>query len=265
MTGGMLTAALGYAGRGWPVFPCRPDDPSCPDPGRCDCKAPLTPHGFKDATTAPGPIRAWWSQWPAANVAIATGEPGPDVLDVDVKADGSGFAALSRLRRAGLVTGAAVLVRTRSGGEHIYFAGTGQGCHALPRHHLDFKSAGGYVLAPPSKVHGRPYEVLDERDATGRLSWTAVRRVLDPTPRRPQAHRAVRWDGGELPPGVQRALAAGAADRSAALHRLVGACVRAGLDEDTIHQLAASYQPALEKYGARLGAEVERSLRRIGA
>jgi len=43
----LLEAALGYARRGWPVFPCKPD------------KAPYTPHGFKDATTDPAAIRQW--------------------------------------------------------------------------------------------------------------------------------------------------------------------------------------------------------------
>jgi hypothetical protein len=264
MTGGVLGQALAYGAANWPVFPARANADPCPyPPGECECKAPLTAHGFKDATTDPEVICGWWRKWPDANVAIATGQPGPDVLDVDVKPGGSGFAALNRLKRAGLVTGAAVLVRTRSGGVHIYFAGSDEGCHSLPRHHLDLKARSGYVLAPPSRIHGSPYELLEERDATGRLDWQAVKQLLDP-PRRPRI-LATRWDGGDLPPGVQRALAADAADRSAALHRLVGACIRAGLDKDTIHQVAASYQPALEKYGARLGAEVERSMRRIGA
>lgn len=265
MPGGVLGQALAYAAIGWPVFPCRPNIDLCPagPAGRCECKAPVTPSGFKDGTTDPAVIRAWWSRWPDANVAIATGAPGPDVLDVDVKPDGNGFAALNKLKRAGLLSGATRLVRTRSGGLHVYYAGTGQGCHALPRHHLDFKAAGGYVLAPPSRVHAQHYELLDHRDGAAALNWQAVKQLLDP-PRRP-AHRPSTWQGGDLPPGVQRALAADDSDRSAALHRLVGACVRAGLDEATIHQVAGSYPPALEKYGARLPAEVDRSMRRIGA
>ncbi len=144
MTGGeLLGQALGYAGRGWPVFPCCPDNPACTKPKCHECKAPAIPsahpaasackgecgrdgHGFHDATTDPGRIRAWWRRWPRANVAIATGAPGPDVLDVDRKADGDGFAAFGRLRRAGMLTGAAMLVRTRSGGVHLYFTGTSQ-------------------------------------------------------------------------------------------------------------------------------------------
>ena len=76
----MLAGALAYARRGWPVFPCRP--------GR---KEPDTAHGFKDATTDPERITAWWTAVPGRNVAIATGAPGPDVLDVDVRPGGSGY------------------------------------------------------------------------------------------------------------------------------------------------------------------------------
>jgi hypothetical protein len=260
-------AALRYAAAGWPVFPCRPDNPRCPHVEKCRvCKTPLTGHGFQDATTDPAVIRAWWARWPGANVGIATGAPGPDVLDVDVKADGNGFGALNRLKRAGLLAGAEALVRTRSGGLHIYFAGTAQSCHALPRHHLDFKAAGGYVLAPPSAVHGSPYTLLDHRAGTVALDWPKVTAVLDPPRSSPRS--SPRWSQpGELPPAVRRALEAPAPDRSAALHRLVGACVRAGLDEPAIHELAAGYEPAVAKYGSgdRLHAEIDRSLTKIGA
>ncbi|HEV8279808.1 MAG TPA: bifunctional DNA primase/polymerase [Streptosporangiaceae bacterium] len=260
---GILRQALAYAATGWRVFPCRPHADPCPAPDHCQCKAPVTPSGFKDATSDPDVIRSWWRRWPDANVAIATGAPGPDVLDVDVKPAGSGYEALKKLQRRGLLTGASRLVRTRSGGLHVYYAGTSQRGGALPCHHLDFKATGGYVLAPPSRVHGKPYELLDHRPGAAALDWAAVKRLLDP-PRRP-VPRPGTWGGGDLPAIVQKALAAPATDRSAALHRLVGACVRAGMNEETIHQLAGNYQPALEKYGAWLATEVERSLRRIGA
>ena len=270
MTGDrMLRAALRYAQAGWPVFPCRPDNPRCPHVEKCRvCKTPLTDHGFRDATTDPAVIRAWWKRWPDANVGIATGAPGPDVLDVDVKPDGNGFAALNKLKRAGILAGAVALVRTRSGGLHVYFAGTAQGCHALPRHHLDFKATGGYVLAPPSAVHGSPYELLDHRAGTAALDWPKVTTVLDPPRSSPRCSPRTSppcSPPGELPPAVRQALEAPAPDRSAALHRLVGACVRAGLDTPVVHEIAAGYEPAVAKYGPRLHAEVDRSLTRIGA
>jgi Bifunctional DNA primase/polymerase, N-terminal len=177
----LLAAALRYA-PAWPVFPCKPDS-----------KEPATAHGFKDASADPAQIRAWWRHWPDANIGIATGAPGPDVLDVDRHEDGDGFAAFNRLKRAGMLAGARALVRTRSGGLHAYFTGTGQPCGRLPAHHLDFKSSGGYVIAPPSVVGGKPYELLDHRPAAGRLDWAAVRSLLDP-PRPAPARR--RGDGG---------------------------------------------------------------------
>jgi hypothetical protein len=229
--------ALAYAERGWPVFPCRPDNPACTKPKCHECKAPLTPHGFEDATTDPAVISTWWRRWPTANVAVVTGTPGPDVLDVDRKPDGNGFAAFNRLKRAGMLTGAAMLVRTRSGGVHLYFTGTSQRKGALPRHRLDFQACGGYVIAPPSSVHGQAYEVIDSRPATATFNWDAAKQLLNPP----------------------------VTDRSAALYRLIGACVYAGLDDGAIHRITAGYQPALEKYGRRLDAEVERCLRKIGA
>jgi len=257
---GLLIAALRYARAGWPVFPCQPDGTLPPN-----WKAPLTEHGFRDATTDPAVIRAWWARWPRANVAIATGIPGPDVLDVDVKPDGNGFAALNALKRVGVLIGAAALIRTRSGGIHLYYVGTAHGCRSLPRHHLDFKSGGGYVLAPPSKVGGQPYELLDHRTGTAALDWPRVAEVL--SPRRParRDRSPSALSRGELPSSVRRVLEAPAPDRSAALHRLVGACVRAGMNEPAIHELAAGYEPAIAKYGLRLHAEVDRSLTRIGA
>jgi hypothetical protein len=75
----LLGAAARFAGV--PVFPSVPGG-----------KNPLTQHGFKDATTNETAIRRWWSRWPNANVAIATGSPGFDVLDVavDVQASARG-------------------------------------------------------------------------------------------------------------------------------------------------------------------------------
>jgi Bifunctional DNA primase/polymerase, N-terminal len=269
MTAHMLAQALAYAVRGWPVFPCRPDQGECPylPPRKCQCKAPLgaaVPNGCLDATTDPGRIRAWWRSWPAANVAIATGAPGPDVLDIDVDQAGSGYRALNKLIGAGVASGASIMVRTPRGGAHIYYAGTGQGCHRLGRHHLDFKATGGYVLAPSSTIHGgRTYRLLDQQPAAKSLDWDAVIRVLDPPRQRTATPQT--WSGDDLPPKVQRALAADDSDRSVALYRLVGACVRSGMDEAAIYQLAGGYQPALEKYGPRLDTEVTRCLRRIGA
>jgi hypothetical protein len=239
VSGPALDAALRYAAAGWPVFPCKPGS-----------KQPATSRGFKDGTTDPERITRLWTACPDLNPAVPTGASGPDVLDVDVRQGGNGFEALGRLKRAGLLTGARALVRTPSGGIHIYFTGTDQACGRLPRHYLDFKSRGGYVLVPASVVGGKPYELLDQRAGEGQLDWAAVRRLLDP-PGQQQARREgdddrsvmrlVEWVARQNRPGDRhdplkwaafRLLEAGQLDDVAAAE-LVGASVRAGTTSGT--------------------------------
>lgn len=54
----LLNAALGYAELGLPVFPCNIE------------KKPLTPHGFKDASTSVDQIKEWWNKWPDASIGM---------------------------------------------------------------------------------------------------------------------------------------------------------------------------------------------------
>ena len=130
MTDGTLRQALAFATSGWPVLPCLPGQ-----------KIPATPHGYRDATTDPEQINDWFGRHPDWNLAIATGAPGPDVLDVDHHGPaGNGYPAFRRLRAAGLLDGAAIYVRTPSGGLHAYFTGSSQRNGHLPGHHLDFRS-----------------------------------------------------------------------------------------------------------------------------
>jgi hypothetical protein len=237
-----LAAALRYAGADWPVFPCSPGG-----------KVPATRHGFLDATTDLDKITWWWSRHPDRNVAIATGTPGPDVLDVDVRETGSGFAAFAWLRREGLLDGASAYIRTPSGGLHAYFTGSEQGNGRLPRHHLDFRSQGGYVVAPPSHVNQRHYELIKRADGQGRLDWAAVTRLLEPEPQqqaqRPgekpaDACRLAEWvarqQEGNRNDGLfwaaNRALEAGLTD----LGELADAARHTGLDDREITRTLAS-------------------------
>ena len=86
----LLDAALKYASRGFTVFPC----------GGSNGKKPLTPHGFKDASTDPKQIEEWWTTHPDANIAIATGEmSGLVVLDIDNKNGKDGSSTLLELEK----------------------------------------------------------------------------------------------------------------------------------------------------------------------
>ena len=238
MTDTTLRRALAYARRGWPVFPCQP--------GR---KIPATTHGYLDATTDEQQITDWFTCRPGRNLAIATGAPGPDVLDVDQHGQsGSGFPAFARLHRTGLLHGASTYVRTPSGGLHAYFTGSAQHNGHLPGHHLDFLARGGYVLAAPSRVDSRPYQVLAATGRDGRLDWDAVTSLLEPNreqqppPRRSPGHdldHLARWVASQ-PEGNRNAGLFWAANRAldtdpaADLSSLAAAARQAGLGDQEI-------------------------------
>jgi hypothetical protein len=163
-----VETALDYAAHGWKVFPIRPDG-----------KEPCTPHGVDDATTDESMIMRWFGNG-LPNIGIATGVGSIDVLDVDVHPTGNGYAALRVLAKAGLVKGAQAIVRTPSGGAHLWFKGTDQRNGRLKDHHIDFRSQGGYVLVPPSVVAGKPYVLSEQSDDDGTCDWSAIRALLEP-------------------------------------------------------------------------------------
>lgn len=170
-------AAVAYARAGVPVFPCLTSG-----------KAPLVRRGFRDASRDLRQVAAWWRRWPEANIGVPTGAPSDvDVVDVDLHADRSGFAAFERARRLGLVSSWELLVRTPSGGVHAYFPHAAeQRCWALPGARVDFRGDGGYVVVAPSRVRVtpdvvRPYELLlVARRAPAPVDASALRALLDP-------------------------------------------------------------------------------------
>lgn len=177
-------AAGHLAAAGIPVFPCVSES-----------KKPMTKHGFLDATTDLDAVRLWWRQWPRANIGIPTGgRSGMDVVDIDVH-NAPGPVSVHRAAQAGLVGGWFATVRTPSGGMHAYYP-----CHPDCRQPswqaakagIDFRGAGGYIVAPPSRGPGGlvGYEVLAVATESGHpIDASALRDFLDPRPIRPPARQ----------------------------------------------------------------------------
>lgn len=137
--GDMLSAALEYARRGTPVFPCNPN------------KSPATPNGFYDATADEGLIRVLWADRPDMLIGLRTGEPSVVfVLDVDGH---EGQETLAALEAENETLPETYEVSTRSGGRHLYFRYPGvrvKSTNGVIGPKLDVKGDGGYVIAPPS-------------------------------------------------------------------------------------------------------------------
>jgi hypothetical protein len=199
-----LTAALGYAARGIPVYPTHWPHPnadgaslacSCPRGRYCDrpAKHPLVWHGVKDASRDPTQLMRWWQRWPQANIGLATGIVF-DALDID------GLQGMAALRQHLPTVGRrhpGPLVATGGGGWHYWYAPSGLG-NRPPRGlaHVDWRGLGGSVLAPPSR-----------HLSSGRYRWL---RGLDqaPLPEVPAALRALlepqRPPASPSPPGTLR-------------------------------------------------------------
>ena len=145
--------AANWARAGFPVFPCNPAT-----------KAPLTPHGFKDATADLQTVMAWWQAHPNALVGLATGEAsGLFVIDLDVDKDTGealGEASFAALGLSHLL-GSVPTVATPSGGRHLYFrdCGLGNSSGKLGAA-IDTRGNGGYVIAPGSVTPKGIYSLL---------------------------------------------------------------------------------------------------------
>src|SRR5215218_619960 len=83
----VISAALMYASREWPVLPVTPTSE----------KKPLIRDWPHRATTDAGQIEEWWARWPGANVGVLANHL--VILDVD-NHDGS-YAGLASLQEFG--------------------------------------------------------------------------------------------------------------------------------------------------------------------
>jgi Bifunctional DNA primase/polymerase, N-terminal len=142
-----LEAALEYARMGIPVFPCNPLD-----------KRPLTPNGFKDATTDEAQIRAWWLKRPNAMIGAPTGSAsGMWVVDTDkdpVK-NIDGEATLNHLTAQHSALPKTVTTITPRGGKHRIFSWDSaveiRNSAGKIGPGIDVRGEGGYVCLPPSR------------------------------------------------------------------------------------------------------------------
>lgn len=231
----LLEAALRYAELGYRVFPCVPGG-----------KAPLTPHGFQDATTDAAKIEAWWTDHPNANIGLPTA--GLFVIDVD----GPDNPWPEDPERALDLARGAMSLTPRGGRHHIFRAPEGRTLSSTagkvaPK--VDTRANGGYIVVPPSTVSGKPYQWADESELdapAGDLheppEW--LLRLLNGSPALFDESALGRTAACALLPGEETAPNAAnpeadgnvipAGQRNAALARLAGSMRRVGMNRQEI-------------------------------
>jgi hypothetical protein len=250
-----LDAALAYAERGYPVFPCSPNS-----------KVPFArTNGCKDATTDEATIRQWWEAAPTANVAIATGTvSGLYVVDVDTVS--------SEVMPLLPTTWTA---RTRGGGWHYIYAVT----EPLPNTNkkaanavhadADTRGEGGYILVFPSVIDGKQYSWVNDIDPAPLPSWIADK-VRPKTETRMATRQmfamvSTSWAGKALEEECTKVANTGEGGRNEALNRAafkVGQIVAGG------HLSASQAGQALDAAAAACGlpererrSTIERSIK----
>lgn len=234
----LYRAAQALIREGQPVFPCHAKGEKA--------KAPMTKHGLNDATLDLAQIKRWWKSHGDAALGIPTGIVW-DVLDVDVKDDRDGRVHLPYLQRLGLLNGCQKVVRTPSGGWHLYFkAASGLTNKARAALGLDVRARGGYVIAPPSYIWTDDYEGAYEdigptEGATDEpLLWDLIHSTLAPIDtdtnkpvqllgyERSSSLAALRGWLSERMPG----------ERNNALHWAVCRCIDNGIDPNELVEVA---------------------------
>jgi hypothetical protein len=220
MTSQIIAQALGYAARGWSVFPCGWQGDRR--------KYPLTKHGFLNASRDPIVVQEWWHRWPNANVGLATGAvSGFDALDIDPRHGGDESLADLQVEHGPLpVTIRAI---TGGGGNHVLFrhrSGMSNSRGELPVG-IDVRGDGGYILAAPSThPNGRVYawDIDADPDETELADWPEwLFAIIATRPRQ----RAL-----ELPENWRRLVADGVSEggRNEAIARLAGHLLRKYID-----------------------------------
>jgi hypothetical protein len=202
-----------------------------------------------NATTARATIKRWWTKFPDAAIGIPTGIK-YDVLDVDTR-NHDGRLHLVTLSNLGLLAGCKRVVKTPSGGFHLYFnpnpmltnktRGGSTG--------LDVRAKGGYVIAPPSYIieTEKGYEgAYEDLGATSNstdqvLQWDLILNEI--TPLDSVTKREI-----ELPPrGQWRSIAglkntvakATEGERNNILYWAVNRCIENGFDPHELMEAAS--------------------------
>lgn len=214
---------------------CSCRNPDCFSPG----KHPRLKHGVKQASSDLASVDQWWSQWPGANIGIATGHI-VSVFDVDLDKDGDKSLRWLEVTHGRLPKTWTTI--TGGGGRHYFFKMPNEelknAVKLWKRPGLDFRGTSGYVVAVGSEtnkgsyswVHGlAPWEV-ELAELPGYIlqqvrHGVRIRKVRRENPQKVEINAFDSLGSGE---------------RNTGLARIAGHLIASGKDYNTSRTLLAS-------------------------
>jgi hypothetical protein len=221
----VVTQALEYAARGWPVFPLT-----------SKTKVPLTKEWPERATIDPAVIHATWDKHPGIGIGIVTGErSGIVVVDLDIKHGEKGPTNWDQyLSDNGIILSDTLRVKTQSGGEHRYYSIPDGSDYRdsngiLPG--VDIRGTGGFVVAPGTKG----YEFLTEMELqelpVGTLPEKAAK-ASEVYERHAPEYAFAAFNGG-----MDDLMNASEGERNSTLNRVAFKAAQEGLDKASVKGL----------------------------
>ncbi|MBA5606787.1 bifunctional DNA primase/polymerase [Duganella sp. FT3S] len=165
-------AARTYAEAGIAIFPLVPMG-----------KAPRIAGGFKSASSDLAQVQAWWPPGSLNNIGIPTGAVNKYiVVDIDVKNGTPGFESWEKLYNETGALEPTLSSDTPSGGMHVVYSAPdgvsiGNKVGFMPG--IDVRGDGGYFVASPSVVAGKPYQWQEPAVQSIEMPKALVRKLTE--------------------------------------------------------------------------------------
>lgn len=182
-------------------------------------------------------IQKWIQE--GGNVGTLTGsKSGIIVVDLDRHGDSDGVDSLNNLLEAyDIELPKTTVVKTPNNGYHYYFKLPSKYYDIQLKQNIngyegiDFQSSGRFVVAPPSQIDGRPYEVIRDIAELPELPENLLEILVDKTITKKNKKREKKWTG-QLMESILTG--AGSGSRNIFLTSTIGKLFATGMDHDAV-------------------------------
>lgn len=202
-------------------------------------KAPLVAGAFDGESEYL--IKKWIKE--GGNIGILTGtKSGIIVVDLDRHGDSDGVDSLKNLLEAyDIELPITKVVKTPNNGYHYYFKLPSKYYDIQLKQNvngyegIDFQSSGRFVVAPPSQIDGRPYEVIRDVAELPELPEKLLEILVDKTIQKKNKKRERKWTAELLGDILQ---GSGEGGRNNWMTQQIGRLFATGLDHEEVRTWA---------------------------